>query len=195
MDMHAEATLMCKLQMLCGRHLLVEAQSSWSVLNLREHVESDFGIPEYEQVFAHEGVALHNSKVLRSLPSVDSGACVELSFCRLFKPENISRLEAKNMWQGFLIHSCDDGLTVEGVNASKVARFAGLFEVARMIKRQADVPVNFTFPEVLNCVSALQETLPPKPMRHHEGHDWLLDIGRSPLLPSSHARPPLPVDD
>eukprot|EP00928_Gymnodinium_smaydae_P097913 TRINITY_DN8985_c0_g3_i1.p1 TRINITY_DN8985_c0_g3~~TRINITY_DN8985_c0_g3_i1.p1 ORF type:complete len:235 (+),score=43.06 TRINITY_DN8985_c0_g3_i1:35-706(+) len=182
MDVQSPVTVQCKLQRICGQPLLVEAPSSWTILKLREHIASTLGIPEYEQVFAQEGVLLHNNMVLRALPWSGPGACLELSFGRSFKPACLSEEEADYMWQAFLLHSRDHGLAVDGAHASKIARFAGLFEVARMIKRQAEVPASFTFAEVLHYVAELQETLPPRPAPMPED-DWLFDIGRSPLLP------------
>eukprot|EP00928_Gymnodinium_smaydae_P092668 TRINITY_DN76597_c0_g1_i1.p1 TRINITY_DN76597_c0_g1~~TRINITY_DN76597_c0_g1_i1.p1 ORF type:complete len:206 (-),score=48.87 TRINITY_DN76597_c0_g1_i1:302-919(-) len=168
-------TLVCNLEMLSGEHVLVEAQTSWKIQELRQHIMCELNIPEYEQGFAQAGVPLHNDVALADLRSKDTDAPLQLSFIRSIKPTYISELTAEEMWEAFLQRSRDNGLTVDGMSASRVLHMARMPQDARSLQRQVHVPDSFTFPELLWHVSALREAL----LRRVTSKEWIFDVGRT----------------
>eukprot|EP00928_Gymnodinium_smaydae_P040414 TRINITY_DN27410_c0_g1_i1.p2 TRINITY_DN27410_c0_g1~~TRINITY_DN27410_c0_g1_i1.p2 ORF type:complete len:209 (-),score=59.27 TRINITY_DN27410_c0_g1_i1:193-819(-) len=173
------AMLSCKLQMMNGELVTLEAQAAWKIKNLRNHIQKQLSIPTYEQVLTKKGQVLHNDLVLVDLCSETSQDCLELSVARSLKPEGISECQAEFMWDCFLVSSHDGGLTVDATHASKIARHAVLNQVASAIKRQDDIPASFDFAELLWYFSALQESLAQSAPRLVVEHHDIFDTGRT----------------
>eukprot|EP00928_Gymnodinium_smaydae_P079633 TRINITY_DN6350_c0_g2_i1.p1 TRINITY_DN6350_c0_g2~~TRINITY_DN6350_c0_g2_i1.p1 ORF type:complete len:239 (+),score=27.38 TRINITY_DN6350_c0_g2_i1:35-718(+) len=178
MEFPVPATLMCNVQMLNGQCTFVEAQASWTTSSLREHLRRKLKIPVYEQEYIHAGVRLHDTCVLPDLPCKTESTVLELCLCRTLKPACISEYQAKCLWQSFMGHTHDNGLTVDGAYAVEMAFSAGLFRLDRLIKSQTDLPASFTFPELLMYVASLEESLPPLCSPLLEDEEWLIALCR-----------------
>eukprot|EP00928_Gymnodinium_smaydae_P011843 TRINITY_DN14331_c0_g1_i1.p1 TRINITY_DN14331_c0_g1~~TRINITY_DN14331_c0_g1_i1.p1 ORF type:complete len:221 (-),score=44.77 TRINITY_DN14331_c0_g1_i1:244-906(-) len=183
MEFQAPAVVACNISTLQGKQYNVEVETAWTVTNLREHMCEEFDIPEYEQLFVRGSVHLKSNDLVCFAPQEQQSDVLELILLRSPKPACFTKSRTEDIWDAFLSLSQDNGDTVETRHASQIARFAGMYQVARAIKQEDEMPKHFSFPDLLQYFSGLKIT---KPRTIHSQRDkaeseevMLFDVGRT----------------
>eukprot|EP00928_Gymnodinium_smaydae_P011844 TRINITY_DN14331_c0_g2_i1.p1 TRINITY_DN14331_c0_g2~~TRINITY_DN14331_c0_g2_i1.p1 ORF type:complete len:221 (-),score=33.49 TRINITY_DN14331_c0_g2_i1:48-710(-) len=156
MELQSPAVVTCTIGTLEGNQYSVEVKADCNMWNLRQHLSDVFGIPEYEQLFARGSVQLKSNDLVCFAGPDHQGDVFELTLLRFPKPACFTRSRAEDIWQAFLSFSPDNGDTVDSRYASKIARFAGMYRVARAIQKEVGMPTHFTYPDLMQYLSALK---------------------------------------
>eukprot|EP00928_Gymnodinium_smaydae_P058718 TRINITY_DN41916_c0_g1_i1.p1 TRINITY_DN41916_c0_g1~~TRINITY_DN41916_c0_g1_i1.p1 ORF type:complete len:214 (+),score=38.43 TRINITY_DN41916_c0_g1_i1:131-772(+) len=167
----------CIIRNLSGRQYVVEVETTWSIMKLREYMSTTYEIPEYQQCYYHDSIRMLSNDLLFDSTAQQKNDSSDLTLVRAPKPECFSQVQVQECWRYFRIFSRDNGDTVDGTFAKQIARFAGLDQIAHAIRAELDIALSFNFVDLMCYFEKLntEPPLPPAPLVDA----MLVDVGRT----------------
>eukprot|EP00928_Gymnodinium_smaydae_P076826 TRINITY_DN5991_c0_g2_i1.p1 TRINITY_DN5991_c0_g2~~TRINITY_DN5991_c0_g2_i1.p1 ORF type:complete len:257 (+),score=37.33 TRINITY_DN5991_c0_g2_i1:100-771(+) len=156
-NFQSPAEIECQIASMGGSLLSLSASETLKVWELKERIRSAERIPVYEQHLYIDHVKMHSNASLSAFLPVAQNSCVKISLVRSRVPDEISRLRASVVWQGFMAFSKNCGDTIDGRCLTSVLRYAGLQKCAALSLLMATVPTSLTFPQCLAHVVELKQ--------------------------------------
>eukprot|EP00928_Gymnodinium_smaydae_P009041 TRINITY_DN13336_c0_g1_i2.p1 TRINITY_DN13336_c0_g1~~TRINITY_DN13336_c0_g1_i2.p1 ORF type:complete len:181 (+),score=21.80 TRINITY_DN13336_c0_g1_i2:68-610(+) len=146
----------CRVAMLNGDVVVIPAERSWKMWQLRKEISNAKNIPEYELSIFQGDVQLHSNDPLVDT-SKPEGDVVHISLFRSCPSRTLSAPQLQQLWQGFMEYSTDNGETLDLDDVHRIVRSAGMFKAARRLDDtmflSCDMPAAITFAQLLALVS------------------------------------------
>eukprot|EP00928_Gymnodinium_smaydae_P022264 TRINITY_DN18753_c0_g2_i1.p1 TRINITY_DN18753_c0_g2~~TRINITY_DN18753_c0_g2_i1.p1 ORF type:complete len:219 (-),score=33.19 TRINITY_DN18753_c0_g2_i1:366-1022(-) len=149
----------CEVVMLGGSRLVVHAESSWKVWQLKEEIATMTNMPIFEQHLVKDTCVMCNSDILVNLVAANRAPHLQVWLSRWRVPDTICDEMLLLTWQGFLAFSKDSGGTIEGARAVAVMRYAGLHECATLVSEEYELPGPLAFADFVALLAELKASL------------------------------------